>query len=485
MTDAEIQSAILDMGRRARAASYALVKLTSDQKNAILHAMADEIMARQDASSPPTRSTSPARSKTGLSKAMIDRLTLDPKRLKAVADAVREVATLPDPVGELLTEWTRPNGLHIRKVRVPIGVIGIIFESRPNVTTDAASLCFKTSNATILRGGSEAIDSNRALAAALQAGGERAGLPARQHPAHSLHRPQQRRAHGEDGSIHRPHHSAWWQRPHRKSRLHRPHARHQALRRRLPRLCARRCRPADGREHHRQLQVPEARRLQRAGNHSRASGPPRRSIRSRQTSRRSQGRDPWRRNRLAAPRRPRHRRHRGGLEHRISRPHPRRQNRPGLDEAIAHINHYGSHHTDSIITRDAAAAAERFQHEVDSAVVLHNASTRFNDGGEFGFGAEIGISTDKLHARGPMGLAELCSYKYLVVLLLLERLRPHADAIFVRLGRQVRPVRPQGASFPNSPPSAKPPTRLFWPSARPRSARSTRRWRTTRSGRSR
>ena len=177
MTDSEIKSAILDMGRRARAASYALVKLSSEQKNTILVAMADEIMARQDAILAANALDLARAEQNGLSKAMIDRLTLDPKRLKAVADAVREVALLPDPVGEKLTDWTRPNGLHIRKVRVPIGVIGIIFESRPNVTTDAASLCFKTGNATILRGGSEAIDSNRALAAALQAGGERAGLP--------------------------------------------------------------------------------------------------------------------------------------------------------------------------------------------------------------------------------------------------------------------------------------------------------------------
>ncbi|MDB6005766.1 MAG: glutamate-5-semialdehyde dehydrogenase, partial [Prosthecobacter sp.] len=177
MTDSEIKSAILDMGRRARAASYALVKLSSEQKNAILVAMAEEIMAQQEAILAANALDLDRAELNGLSKAMIDRLTLDPKRLKAVADAVREVALLPDPVGEKLTDWTRPNGLHIRKVRVPIGVIGIIFESRPNVTTDAASLCFKTGNATILRGGSEAIDSNRALAAALQAGGERAGLP--------------------------------------------------------------------------------------------------------------------------------------------------------------------------------------------------------------------------------------------------------------------------------------------------------------------
>ena len=178
MTDTDIQSAILEMGRKARAASRELVKLTTAQKNAILLAMADEIEARQTIILEANAKDLARATQNGLSKAMIDRLTLDPKRLKAVADAVREVAALPDPVGEVLTDWSRPNGLHITKKRVPIGVIGIIFESRPNVTTDAASLCFKTGNATLLRGGSEAIDSNVALAAALQAGGERAGLPA-------------------------------------------------------------------------------------------------------------------------------------------------------------------------------------------------------------------------------------------------------------------------------------------------------------------
>ncbi|HCN27400.1 MAG TPA: gamma-glutamyl-phosphate reductase, partial [Verrucomicrobiales bacterium] len=174
MTDSEIQQAILDMGRRARAAAHELVKLTTAKKNAILLMMADEIEAREAGILAANEKDLERARANGLSSAMVDRLTLNPKRLKAIADAVREVAALPDPVGELLSEWTRPNGIRIRKVRVPIGVIGIIFESRPNVTSDAASLCFKTGNATLLRGGSEAIDSNIALAAALQAGGERA-----------------------------------------------------------------------------------------------------------------------------------------------------------------------------------------------------------------------------------------------------------------------------------------------------------------------
>lgn len=414
MTDAEIQSAILDMGRRARAASRALVNLTSDQKNAILHAMADEIMARQEDILAANTLDLGRAAQNGLSKAMIDRLTLDPKRLKAIADAVREVATLPDPVGELLTEWTRPNGLHIRKVRVPIGVIGIIFESRPNVTTDAASLCFKTSNATILRGGSEAIDSNRALAAALQAGGERAGLPAdsiqlipftdRSSVEHMAKMDQfidliiPRGGKGliekvvstarmpvikhYDGVCHvYVHADADFDMAANiiaNSKCQKPGVCNALETILVHREAAAAFYPIIGKrlaEAKVELRG-DAEALAHLGVDAKAATE-----------------EDWSTEYLDLI---------------LSA-----KTVSGLDEAIAHINHYGSHHTDSIITRDAAAAA-RFQHEVDSAVVLHNASTRFNDGGEFGFGAEIGISTDKLHARGPMGLAELCSYKYLV-----------------------------------------------------------------------
>jgi glutamate-5-semialdehyde dehydrogenase len=414
MTDAEIQSAILDMGRRARAASRALVNLTSDQKNAILHAMADEIMARQDAILAANALDLGRAEQNGLSKAMIDRLTLDPKRLKAVADAVREVAALPDPVGELLTEWTRPNGLHIRKLRVPIGVIGIIFESRPNVTTDAASLCFKTSNATILRGGSEAIDSNRALAAALQAGGERAGLPAdsiqlipftdRSSVEHMAKMDQfidliiPRGGKGliekvvstarmpvikhYDGVCHvYVHADADFDMAANiivNSKCQKPGVCNALETILVHRDAAAAFYPLIGKR------LAEAKVEVRGDEEALAHlGVPAQAATEEDWSTEY-------------------------LDLILSA-----KTVSGLDEAIAHINHYGSHHTDSIITRDAAAAA-RFQHEVDSAVVLHNASTRFNDGGEFGFGAEIGISTDKLHARGPMGLAELCSYKYLI-----------------------------------------------------------------------
>ena len=169
---------ILEYGRRARAAARLMRQISTEQKNAGLIAMADELKASEgDILAANARDVERARA-NGLSAAMLDRLTLNAKRLTAMADGVRQVAELPDPVGESIRDWTRPNGLHIQKKRVPIGVIGIIYESRPNVTADAAVLCAKTGNATILRGGSESIESNVAIAGALSRGGAKAGLPA-------------------------------------------------------------------------------------------------------------------------------------------------------------------------------------------------------------------------------------------------------------------------------------------------------------------
>src|SRR5581483_4934720 len=173
----ELQSEILDFGQRARAAARMLARMTTAQKNDALRAMADELCARSAAILSANEKDLAKAKADGLSSAMIDRLTLNPKRIDAMADGIRQVAELEDPVGKIITEWTRPNGLRIFKVRVPIGVVGIIYESRPNVTSDAAVLCTKTGNATILRGGSESIHSNVAIAGALSRGGARAGLP--------------------------------------------------------------------------------------------------------------------------------------------------------------------------------------------------------------------------------------------------------------------------------------------------------------------
>src|SRR3954465_8874362 len=175
MTD--LKSQIEDFGRRARAAARVLARTSAEQKNQGLLAMADEIVAAAPSILEANAKDVAKATADGLSKAMLDRLTLNTKRLETMADGIPQVAALPDPVGEVIKDWTRPNGLRISKVRVPIGVVGIIYESRPNVTSDAAVLCTKTGNATILRGGSESINSNIAIAAALSRGGVKAGLP--------------------------------------------------------------------------------------------------------------------------------------------------------------------------------------------------------------------------------------------------------------------------------------------------------------------
>ena len=410
----DIQAAILEMGRRARTAAHALVKLSTEQKNSILLAMAGQIETDETTILTANAADLERARANGLSSAMIDRLTLNPKRLAGIAQALREVAALPDPVGEVLANWTRPNGLRIRKVRVPIGVIGIIFESRPNVTADAASLCFKTGNATILRGGSEAIDSNRALAASLQTGGEREGLPpdsiqlvpftdrasvehlARMDQYLDLIIPR-----GGKGLIEKV-----------VSTARMPVIKHydgvchlyvhpdadldMAVKLIVNSKCQKPgvCNALETLLVHRDIAASFYPKL----------GP----VLQQQNVRLKA--DVAAADLLGVPSEP------ASSEDWTTEYLDlilAIKTVPSLEAAITHINEYGSHHTDGIITSDPLAAA-RFQQEVDSAVVTHNASTRFNDGGEFGFGAEIGISTDKLHARGPMGLAELTSYKYLL-----------------------------------------------------------------------
>lgn len=409
----DLQLKILTMGQLARAASRELVKLTTSQKNAILLAMAQEVRSsEQDILAANEKDLHQAISK-GLSKPMLDRLRITSKSLADIAASIEEVATLPDPVGEVLADWNQPNGLHMQKVRVPIGVIGIIFESRPNVTSDAAVLCFKTGNATILRGGSEAIHSNSALAAALQKGGEKAGLPAhsiqlvpftdRESVDHMARMDQYLDLiipRGGKGLIERVvsvarmpvikhydgvchayvHHTADFAMAADiiiNSKCQKPGVCNaletvlvdQTIAGEFYAFIAKRMEP---------YRV-EIRGDAEVVRHWPGAGPA--------------TEEDWTTEYL-------------DLILSV-------KTVSGPDEAIAHINQYGSHHTDTVVTADASIA-RRFMHEVDSAVVLWNASTRFNDGGEFGFGAEIGISTDKLHARGPMGLAELCSYKYLV-----------------------------------------------------------------------
>lgn len=401
------------MGRQARAAAYKLAQLTTAEKDAILRAMAAAVRAATPALLAANAKDMAAGEAKGLTSAMLDRLRLDEKRIEAMAAGIDEVALLPDPVGQVMESWSRPNGIRIERVRVPIGTIGIIYESRPNVTADAAVLCFKTGNATILRGGSEAIHSNLAIAAALQTGGAAAGMPehaiqlipstdresvgalARMDKWLDLIIPR-----GGKGLIEAV-----------VSQARMPVIKHYdgichlfadaaadpamavALtvdaKTQKPGVCN----ALETLLVHRDL-APEF--LPAVAAALRAKGVELcgcEATRSILTDIAAATEDDWHAEYLDLI-----------LSIRVV---------PDLTAAIAHINGYGSHHTDTIVTRDEAAA-ERFLREVDSACVFHNVSTRFADGGEFGFGAEIGISTDKLHARGPMGLRELTSYQYRV-----------------------------------------------------------------------
>lgn len=404
-----LQETIHQMGKQARAASYALAQLSADEKNEILRAMAASIRSHAVKVLEANALDLAAGKEKGLSAAMLDRLMLNDARIEAMAAGIDQVATLPDPVGETLDAWDRPNGIRIEQIRVPIGTIGIIYESRPNVTADAAVLCFKTGNATILRGGSEAIHSNLAIAEALGNAGA---------PAHAIQLiPFTDREsvavlagmdkwldliipRGGKGLIETV-----------VSLARMPVIKH------YDGIChlfvdaaadlemavsltlnskTQKCGVCNALETllvHREVAAEFLPKVATA-------------LRSKGVELRGCERslailpdlipattDDWETEYLDLI-----------LSIKVV---------DSLDAAVTHINAHGSHHTDVIVTRDEANA-EQFLRSVDSACVFHNVSTRFADGGEFGFGAEIGISTDKLHARGPMGLRELTSYQYRV-----------------------------------------------------------------------
>jgi glutamate-5-semialdehyde dehydrogenase len=455
----EIRETIRQMGRQAREAAYKLAQLRSAEKDSILRVMAAAIRQATPVLLEANARDLAAGVEKGLSAAMLDRLRLDDARIEAMAAGIDQVATLPDPVGQLMEKWTRPNGIEIEQVRVPIGTIGIIYESRPNVTADAAALCFKTGNATILRGGSEAIHSNRAIAAALASAGgpehsiqlipftdrESVAVLAGMDQWLDLIIPR-----GGKGLIETV-----------VSLARMPVIKH------YDGIChlfvdkaadidmavsltvnakTQKCGVCNALETllvHRDIAqdfLPKAAAALRA-KHVELRGcaetiailsgvPENGRDRSPQRSGECEENDAAHET----------------LENQSMVVHPRSilPDRPevgpclhgipateedwsteyldlilsikvvaSIEEAVSHINRYGSHHTDTIVTADEAAA-ERFLRTVDSACVFHNVSNRFADGGEFGFGAEIGISTDKLHARGPMGLRELTSYQYRV-----------------------------------------------------------------------
>jgi glutamate-5-semialdehyde dehydrogenase len=408
----DLQQQMQAIGQAARAAAAVLAETPAERKTAALQAAAAAIRRHAGAILAANARDMAAAEQKGQSAAMLDRLKLDAGRVEAMAKGLEEVAAFPDPVGTVLAAWTRPNGLRISRVRVPLGVIGIIYESRPNVTADAAGLCLRAGNAAILRGGSESFHSSAAIMAALRGALSESGLPAaavQQVPT------RDRAAVGEmlrlnayiDVIVPRGGRGLI-ERVFAESRI--PVIAH------LDGLCHTYVDGAADPEMARGIVVNA--KMRRTG----VCG----ATETLLVDRRAAALLPVLVQDLLA----------AGCEVRGDGPTQAADARvkpatpqdwdteyldaiiavrvvDGVEGAIAHIARHGSHHTESIVTEDAAAA-ERFLQAVDAGIVLVNASTQFADGGEFGMGAEIGISTGKLHARGPVGAEQLTSYKYLV-----------------------------------------------------------------------
>ncbi len=410
---ADIPAYMLDLGRRARAASRLLARADSAAKNRALAAIAAALRADRDALlAANTKDVAAARA-AGRDAAFVDRLTLSPKTIESMASGVEQVASLPDPVGDISEVRERPNGMKVGRMRVPLGVIGIIYESRPNVTADAAALCMKSGNACILRGGSESVHSNQAIARCVHRGLAEAGLP---EDAVQVVETPDRSAVGEllrmnkyvDIIVPRGGKSLI-ERIMAESRIpmikHLDGVCHVYIDDRAdPELAVK---IADNAKTQRYgtcnametLLVHEAvapKLLPRIAGELAAKGVELRgddAARGLVASMKPATEDDWYAEYLAPI-----------LAVRVVH---------DMDEAMDHIAKYGSQHSEAIITTDTARA-DRFLREVDSSSVMVNASTRLADGFEYGLGAEIGISTDKLHARGPVGLEGLTSQKYVV-----------------------------------------------------------------------
>jgi len=408
--EAEMQA----IGRAARDAAASLREASTDQKNTALKAAADAIRANEAKILAANEIDMKAAAERNLTPALLDRLKLDTKRIEATAKGVAEVAALPDPVGRELARWKRPNGLDIARVATPIGVIGIIYESRPNVTADAGALCLKSGNVSILRGGSESLNSSRAIHAALVQGLQAAGLPA---AAIQLVPTTDRAAVGYmlaglsgaidlivprggkslvarvqtearvpvlahlEGICHTYVHEKADLAMARKIVLNAKMRRTGICGATETLLIDRAILPTH--------LLPILDDLAAAGCEIRGDADVRRAYPAANPA----TDEDWRTEYLDAI-----------IAVRAV---------DGVEGAIRHIGTYGSQHTESIITGDARTA-ERFMSALDSAIVMHNASTQFADGSEFGMGAEIGIGTGKLHARGPVGVEQLTIFKYVV-----------------------------------------------------------------------
>lgn len=407
-----IPAMMAEIGARAREASHALAFATSDRKHAALIAAADAVWEARAGIIEANSKDLAYGAEKGLSPAMMDRLMLDEARIQAVTEGLRAVAAQPDPVGEVIAEWDRPNGLHIKRVRTPLGVIGVIYESRPNVTADAGALCLKAGNAVILRGGSESFHSSRAIHACLVEGLKAAHLP---EDAIQLVPTRDRAAVSEMltmtdtidvivprggkglvGLVQREARVPVF--AHLEGIVHiyidKDADPEKALKVVLNAKTRRTgiCGAAECLLIHDQIVdtigQDVIRALIDAGVQVRAEG------RLQQIDGTTPATDEdWGREYLDM----------------IIAARPVAD----IDAAIEHIRRFGSNHTDCILTENLDAR-DRFFQSLDSAILMHNASTQFADGGEFGMGAEIGIATGKMHARGPVGAAQLTSFKYLV-----------------------------------------------------------------------
>jgi glutamate-5-semialdehyde dehydrogenase len=409
-----IQHYMQQVGQRARSAARAMARADTSAKNGALHAIADALLAQQAELIAANRKDMEAGKAQGLDAAMLDRLELNAARISAMAEGLRQIAALPDPVGQISDMNFRPSGIQVGKMRVPLGVIGIIYESRPNVTADAAGLCLKSGNASILRGGSESLHSNQAIAAAIKHGLQQAGLPA---DAVQVIETADRAAVGElitmkqyvDVIVPRGG-KGLIERVSNEARV--PVIKH------LDGVChvyiddradlEKAIRVAFNAKTHRYgvcnametLLVAEEiaeQVLPELGGMYKEKGV---ELRGCETTRNilsyavAATAEDWDTEYLAPI-----------LAIKVVK---------DLDEAMDHIDRHSSRHTEAIVTEDITRA-RRFLAEVDSSSVMVNASTRFADGFEYGLGAEIGISTDKIHARGPVGLEGLTSQKYVVL----------------------------------------------------------------------
>ena len=395
----EVAEYIRGMGERARAAAVSLARLSTEEKNAVLVAVADALEARRAEIAAANAEDVKNAKAAGISPSMVDRLTLTDARFDSMVGGVRHVASLPDPVGETIWERDRPSGIKIRKVRVPFGVVAVVFESRPNVFVDTAALCLKTGNATILRGGKEAILTNRVLAAAVAAALAEKGVESAVQLVDILDHAAVTELVRAVGLV------------------------DVAIPRGGERLIRAMCEAAlvpvlkhykgvchiyvdETADFDMALRIIDNAKTQRPGVCNAAECL---LVNERVAGEFLPRVEAWAKEKGVVL-------HDGAKESvDWEREFLALEMNVGVVRdcaaAVAHINAHSSHHSDCIVTRDEARAAE-FLRDVDSAAVYHNVSTRFTDGGEFGMGAEIGISTDKLHARGPMGLEELTTYKY-------------------------------------------------------------------------